>query len=263
MGRSDSSATGTDRRDSHKLDSNKIDSIKHDSSIPDPNRRAPEAAQGKRGAADEATAARVLGDASRRYGVSQKYVDLFVSLWRRFGGVSHFAPGDVILRAGEHPTHFHLLIRGLVRYYYTGPKGRVFNKTFIHEGQTAGPLSAWLNGAPSPFSVEALEPTEALALRLDHFAPLFRTIPAVERFVDGVAREAFLRNEEHEAVLLTSDAEARYRWLLEHQQWLVRRVPQYHLAAYLGLNAVTLSRVKRAMESAETARTTRSSDRSG
>ncbi len=199
-------------------------------------------------AAEEASVARALHAMGARYDAGRGYMSLFMALWRRFGRVHRFDAGQTILRAGDHPTHFHLLTRGLVRYYYRGPGGRTFNKTFLHEGQTIGPLGAWLGGRPSPFTMQALEPTEALAIGLDIFGALYRTLPVVERVVDGVAREAFLRNEEREGVLLTCDAEGRYRWLCERQPWLVQRVPQYHLAAYLGLNAVTLSRVKRALE---------------
>jgi len=197
--------------------------------------------------ADETRVARALEAMGARYDAGRGYLQLFMALWRRFGRVHRFAAGQTILPAGEHPTHFHLLTRGLVRYYYRGPGGRVFNKTFLHEGQTIGPLGAWLEGQPSPFTMEALEPTEALAIGLDAFAMLYNTLPVAERVVDAVAREAFLRNEEREGVLLTCDAEGRYRWVCERHPWLVRRVPQYHLAAYLGLTPVTLSRIKRTL----------------
>ena len=57
--------------------------------------------------------------------------------------------------------------------------------------------------------------------------------------------EAFIRNERREALLLTCSAEERYQWLLEHEAYLLDRVPQFHIASYLGMDAVSLSRLKR------------------
>ena len=57
--------------------------------------------------------------------------------------------------------------------------------------------------------------------------------------------EAFIRNEQREAMLLTCNAEQRYQWLLEQEPDLPGRVPQFHIASYLGVDAVTLSRLKR------------------
>ena len=50
-------------------------------------------------------------------------------------------------------------------------------------------------------------------------------------------------NREYEFLMF--DAEARYLSLLQQDPQLVRRVPDYHLASYLGMTNVTLSRVKR------------------
>ena len=64
-------------------------------------------------------------------------------------------------------------------------------------------------------------------------------------WLNNYIREIMLRNEEREALLLTCNSEARYLWLLEHQRWLVERVPQYHLASYLGMEPASLSRIKK------------------
>ncbi|MCY1516685.1 hypothetical protein D9M68_513330 [compost metagenome] len=60
-----------------------------------------------------------------------------------------------------------------------------------------------------------------------------------------MTRQIMLRNEDREALLLTSNNEQRYQWLLEHEAWLLDRVPQYQLASYLGMDPVSFSRIKR------------------
>ncbi|MNG25859.1 hypothetical protein D3C84_1107700 [compost metagenome] len=68
--------------------------------------------------------------------------------------------------------------------------------------------------------------------------------PQLQGFVDKATREIMLRNEAREALLLTCNSEERYRWLLEHEAWLLERVPQYQLASYLSMDPVSLSRIK-------------------
>ena len=60
-------------------------------------------------------------------------------------------------------------------------------------------------------------------------------------FAETLADQKF--NREYEFLML--DAEARYLSLLQQDPQLVSRVPDYHLASYLGMTNVTLSRVKR------------------
>jgi hypothetical protein len=45
--------------------------------------------------------------------------------------------------------------------------------------------------------------------------------------------------------ILTCNAEQRYQWLLQHEPDLPERVAQLHVASYLGVDAVSLSRIKR------------------
>ena len=43
-------------------------------------------------------------------------------------------------------------------------------------------------------------------------------------------------------------AEQRYQWLVDNEPELTRRLPQFHLASYIGVDAVSLSRLKRKLK---------------
>ena len=72
--------------------------------------------------------------------------------------------------------------------------------------------------------------------------------PQIANLYSDLLAEAFIRNEQREAVLLTCNAEQRYRWLLRHEPDLPNRVAQFHIASYLGIDAVSLSRLKRKLK---------------
>ncbi|MDH4654402.1 Crp/Fnr family transcriptional regulator [Pseudomonas sp. JS3066] len=150
-----------------------------------------------------------------------------------------------IIRAGERPTHFYVILSGVARYYYLSPEGRQWNKTFFREGQLIGSLSAHLKQQPCTYSIAAVERCRLASLPLAILDQYGKRFPQLQQMQDLVTRQIMLRNEDREALLLTRNGEQRYQWLLDNEPWLLDRVPQYQLASYLGMDPVSFSRVKR------------------
>lgn len=154
--------------------------------------------------------------------------------------------GEVLMRAGSAVEGFYIIAEGLVRYFYVTSDGKERNKAFFRESQFIGSLSAYLTQQSVPFTIQALEPCRMYRISLGLLDTLkAEHEAATERWISAIARELFVRNEQREAVLLTANAEQRYNWMLAHEGWLVERVPQYQLASYLGMDPVSLSRLKK------------------
>ncbi len=164
-----------------------------------------------------------------------------------------FAPlrldkGAPLLRLGEVWRHALWLERGALRLYFTRRDGREFNKNFYLEGALLCPLTPAMWEAPSLFEIGALEPS--LVWRAD--AGAWRTR------LDALGAWAPLRTEllarlvshklqrEHE--LLTLDARRRYAAFRAREPQLAARIPLLHLASYLGITDVSLSRIRRAAD---------------
>lgn len=160
-----------------------------------------------------------------------------------------FAAGEVLVHAGERVGDILLLQSGLVRLYYLSADGKERNKAFYGARQVTGAVSAAISGEPAPFTIEALQAGRLLSIdyaTLVHLAP--KHAEACQLLIQMLA-SAFIRNEQREALLLTCNAEQRYRWLLDNQPELLAQVPQFHIASYLGVDAVSLSRLKKKLES--------------
>ena len=150
-----------------------------------------------------------------------------------------------LVHVGDRSDTLFLLESGLVRLFYTTPDGKERNKAFYRAGQVTGPVSAAITASAAPFSIQCLEPTQAICFR---YADLQRAAghnAQIARLYRDMLAEAFIRNEQREAILLTCNAEQRYQWLLQHEPDLPQRVAQLHIASYLGVDAVSLSRIKR------------------
>jgi CRP-like cAMP-binding protein len=129
--------------------------------------------------------------------------------------------------------------------FYTTPDGKERNKAFYRAGQVTGPVSAAITASAAPFSIQCLEPTQAICFRYADLQRAAEHNAQIARLYRDMLAEAFIRNEQREAILLTCNAEQRYQWLLQHEPDLPERVAQLHVASYLGVDAVSLSRIKR------------------
>ena len=156
--------------------------------------------------------------------------------------------GSFLVRAGDRDRHLYFIHYGLLRLFYTSAQGRERNKAFYGPGQATGAVSAAIADSTAPFSVQALEP--CLLVQAD-LGQLYREAPRhpeLSRLLLQLLADAFIRNEQREAMLLTCSAEQRYQWVLDNEPELIRCLPQFHLASYIGVDAVSLSRLKRKLK---------------
>lgn len=165
--------------------------------------------------------------------------------WLRGMSLRSFASDDQLVRCGQHSDKLYLLDSGLVRLFYITPDGKERNKAFYRAGQITGAVSAAMTGTTAPFSIQCLEPVEAICCSFSALSEAADHHPGIARLNRELLSEAFIRNEQREAMLLTCNAEQRYQWLLDNEAELLQRVPQFHIASYLGIDAVSLSRLKK------------------
>lgn len=186
----------------------------------------------------------VLLTTLNRYGVTDPAVVNAVLEETR---IQQFKADETLIHIGERPELFYVIRQGLIRYYYAAENGKVWNKVFFREGQFSGSLNALITEGPCRYNVEAIEATEVYALPLDLIYRDLGLHQQMRQLKVRLTEEMFLRNEAREALLLTCNAQARYQWLVSHESWLLSRIPQYHLASYLGMDAVSFSRIKNKM----------------
>lgn len=167
--------------------------------------------------------------------------------WDIFSGQlteRRFNQDQLLFQAGEPVTDFFFITKGLVRYYYLTQEGKEFNKAFAAENEFVGSLSAMVPGTPCRYSVQALEETAVLAIPVRTILASYERHPAWERVGRRHAEIVAVRKEIREGEFLLDSAETRYRRLLSDAPTLVDRVRQYHLASYLGITDVALSRIR-------------------
>ena len=156
-----------------------------------------------------------------------------------------FAKDAMLYRCGEIADSVFFICSGLVRFYYITEDGKQHNKSFSRENQFAGAMQYSVRPQPSRFYIQALEPTQTLAISLQGLNTLYlQSLPwaNVGRFyMEALA----VRKTDREASFLLDSAEQRYKDFLTQEPELVERLPLYHIASFLGITDVALSRIRR------------------
>jgi CRP-like cAMP-binding protein len=161
-----------------------------------------------------------------------------------------FERGQALLRAGEHWRHLWWVERGALRLYYLDRDGAESNKNFFLDGALCWPITPTLRQQPVMFHVEPMEDSVVWALPFpaDASAPLPSTGWASWAALEHRALCTLLDGKmQREQQFLQLSARQRYARLLEqHPQW-AERIALKHLASYLGVTDVSLSRLRSEM----------------
>lgn len=152
--------------------------------------------------------------------------------------------GAFLARPASPATNVAFLLEGTVRAYVTDGRGAEYNKTLHVAPCFAGPYSALTTGRPNQVSVQALEPCRLLVADYRRVERLYDAFPALERFARKLAEYYFAEKEQREVDLVLLDAEARYAAFRQAFPGLESRIPQYHVASYLGITPTQLSRIR-------------------
>lgn len=165
-------------------------------------------------------------------------------------GAQHFTyreyrKDEYLLRAGDISEWVYFVAKGILRQFYTTIDGKEFNKSFSLEDEPCGSFRSSLTQTPSRFSIQALEPSAVLQIRFDQLFALFDQDRHWERLGRKAAEYQTLINEAREAEFLLDDATVRYVNFRQQYPNLEKRITQYHIASYLGITNVALSRIRK------------------
>jgi len=149
-----------------------------------------------------------------------------------------------IVQPTEEDSRLFFICSGLVRYYYLDEKGGEWNKAFLTEDTLSASFSKDFLGDRSPYGIQALESTVLLTANYLEFEALFESSPMIERLGRKFIEQILISKMQRERSFLQSDTKVRYLDFLSHFPDVAQRLSQYHIASYLGVSEVSLSRIR-------------------
>jgi len=166
--------------------------------------------------------------------------------WRALGAMlvpKRVAKGERFLDEGEPANPFAVVRSGLLRFFYVDADGSEATKAFRGPCELAAAYSEMLLGIPSRTIIEALEDTEMLVGDYARVSTLYARNPCWQEVGRRIAEHYYVEKERREFELLQLSATERYLRFSQAYPGLLGRIPQYHVASYLGITPVALSRI--------------------
>jgi CRP-like cAMP-binding protein len=152
--------------------------------------------------------------------------------------------GEFFVRAGEMPKTIGIIMSGILRLYYVDSDGNEYSKSFCTENSFVAAYSALLLQQPSRLFIQALEDTKLMIADYAVFRELSTMHPCWQSLNSKIAEFLFIKKEKRESSLLLDDATTRYLNFQAEYPGLETRIKQHHIASYLGITPVTLSRIR-------------------
>ncbi|KRV67380.1 cyclic nucleotide-binding protein [Aeromonas veronii] len=148
--------------------------------------------------------------------------------------------GQALLAQGAEQEAAFYIEAGIARACHYTRDGQERCKEFYFEGELCLLYDSWLTGSPARYQLEAL--TELQVVRM----PLtLLDEPAWQPVCMALLRLQLGYKERKEAFLLLHSPEERYRELCHTFPHWPARLTQVQLANYIGISPVTLSRIRR------------------
>ena len=154
------------------------------------------------------------------------------------------AKGDYFARAGEHPRALGFVLEGVLRAFLRSEDGREYNKSFFLEGRFVVALTSVISGEANRIDIQALTPVRLLSMDYAAFTALYDAHHDLERLARRLVEFEWAAKEQREIALVLDDAASRYRSFQREHPGLETRIPQYHVASYLGITPIHLSRIR-------------------
>lgn len=155
-----------------------------------------------------------------------------------------YAKGEHFLLAGDVCREAAFVERGVFRFYIN-LKGEEATYYFSAENEFICDYPSFLPQTPSGINIQALEAAEIYAISHHDLQDFYRKVHFGERFGRLVAEEIFVDSIKQLYSFYQDKPEKRYQNFVNRFPHLANRLPQYHIASYVGIKPQSLSRIRR------------------
>jgi CRP-like cAMP-binding protein len=158
--------------------------------------------------------------------------------------VQRLAPGDALLRAGEPGAREFFVLEGVLRSWVGDAQGREVTLGFHVGPGVLTPAIGRVVDDCSRVHCHALTAVRVAGFEASALVGCMLRDPAVQRWGDAVLRAELMRRADREWALAALPAAQRLQQFRAQFPGLEARIAQHHIASYLGITPVSLSRLR-------------------
>nr|WP_242695804.1 Crp/Fnr family transcriptional regulator [Pedobacter sp. SYSU D00873] len=153
--------------------------------------------------------------------------------------------GEILVSPGNVCRYDIFILKGSIKTYYSDIRGASHIIQFGVPGWWAGDFNSFIKQVPATLTTQAMEDTTVGLISYGDLSSLMKEIPQLERYFRIIIQNAYANFQERTLQNLSANAEERYlNFQIKYPQ-LDRLLPQKEIAAYLGMSAEFLSKIKK------------------
>jgi CRP-like cAMP-binding protein len=183
----------------------------------------------------------ILQNVGKHIQLTPQEITLFTSLLK----AKQVRKGHFLIEAGDQAGFMCYVVQGCLRSYSIDEKGNEHVLQFAPEDWWTGDLASFVKGTTATIYSDALEDSAVLRLDRKDMEDLYARIPKFERFFRILITNAFIATQRRLLSTISHPAEERYVEFIALYPDLDGRVPQKHIASYLGMTPEFLSTVRK------------------
>jgi CRP-like cAMP-binding protein len=163
----------------------------------------------------------------------------------------HLKKNAYFIQAGSVPDKMACIVSGIFRVFYVTKSGEEKILAFRGQGRMLSAFSAILENTPSWYDIQALADSDLLYIGLDQYAAGLQRHACWQEISAKYVQMLFVEKERRESEFLSDNAETRYKTFKKRYPGVEDRIRQYHVASYLGITPVALSRIRKRLHENE------------
>lgn len=157
--------------------------------------------------------------------------------------VTEYPKGYFLFQEGKKNRDVYFMLDGIARVYYLCDTTEV-NLLFGIEGELLISLKSYVENKPGYENIELLESCQLIKMKYTELHYLYESDITIANWGRKLAERALIEAEERLMFRQFKTASQRYKELIEKHPRLLQRVQLGHIASYLGVSQVTLSRIR-------------------
>jgi len=156
----------------------------------------------------------------------------------------YYKKNSLLLKSGQVEQKLKFLEKGVVREYYATDEKET-NINFYAQPEFLTDFSSFNNSVATKKNQEAITDVELKLLDKHKFVELLNKYECGKSFIDLTFQKLLEQKELFEYHRITKTSEKLYQEIVKHKLCWFNKVPQYHIASYLGVTPETLSRIRK------------------
>lgn len=154
-----------------------------------------------------------------------------------------FPKGAIVLKAGRVEPNIYFIKKGIARAY-SDIAGSEVTFWFGKEGDTLLSMKSYVLNQKGYEHIETLEACSLYELSVHRLRKLFDEDIHIANWARKFAEQELIKTEERLISMQFKTASERYKELIAKNPDLLQRVQLGHIASYLGITQVSLSRIR-------------------